>query len=42
MIAEQEIYNIITQDIPNATKNLINKAKQLGGYDNITTIIIVN
>ena len=42
MIAEQEIYNLITQDIPNATKNLINKAKQLGGYDNITTIIIVN
>lgn len=42
MIAEQEIYNIITQDIPNATKNLISKAKQLGGYDNITIIIIVN
>lgn len=42
MIAEQEIFNIIKQDTPNATKNLIQKAKELGGTDNITVIIITN
>ncbi len=42
MIAEQEIYNIIVQDVENATDNLIKKAKELGGRDNITVIIIEN
>ena len=42
MISEQEIYNIIEENIENATDNLINKAKELGGYDNITVIIIEN
>lgn len=42
MISEQEIYNIIEENIENATENLINKAKELGGYDNITVIIIEN
>lgn len=42
MIAEQEILNIVESDIQNATQNLIRKAKELGGYDNITTIIIEN
>lgn len=42
MIAEQEIYNIVTSDIENATQNLIKKAKELGGLDNITVIIIKN
>lgn len=42
MIAEQEIYNIISKDVGNAAQNLIKKAKELGGYDNITVIIIKN
>lgn len=42
MIAEQEIFNIITSDIEHATTNLIKKAKELGGYDNITVILIKN
>lgn len=42
MIAEQEIYNIVIEDTENATKNLIKKAKELGGLDNITVIIIKN
>ena len=37
-----EIYNIIVQDVENATDNLIKKAKELGGRDNITVIIIEN
>ena len=42
MIAEQEIYNIITRNIAEAPQKLIKKAKELGGYDNITVIIIAN
>lgn len=42
MISEQEIYNIVEQDVQNATGNLIKKAKELGGYDNITVVIIEN
>ena len=42
MIAEQEIYNIVTENIKNASQNLIKIAKELGGYDNITVIIIEN
>lgn len=30
MISEQEIYNIVEQDLENATSNLIKKAKELG------------
>lgn len=42
MISEQQIYNIINNDTQNATSNLIKKAKELGGYDNITVVIIEN
>ncbi len=42
MIAEQEIYNIIEQNTETATENLIKKAKELGGRDNITVIIVEN
>ena len=42
MIAEQEIYNIINQNVSEATENLVQKAKELGGTDNITVIIIEN
>lgn len=42
MISEQEIYNIVEQGTENATQTLIKKAKELGGYDNITVIIVEN
>ena len=42
MISEQEIYNIIDNNIENALENLVKKANELGGYDNITAIIIEN
>lgn len=41
MIKEEEIYNIIKQDKTNATENLVNKANENGGYDNITVVIIM-
>ncbi len=41
MIKEEEIYNIIKQDKLNATENLVNKANENGGYDNITVVIIM-
>ena len=42
MISEEEIYSIITKDIGSASENLIKKANEFGGYDNITVIIIKN
>ncbi len=42
MIAEQEIFNIVKQNTENAVEILIEKAKELGGFDNITVIIIKN
>lgn len=42
MIKDEEIYAHIQQDIQNASKNLINTANELGGYDNITVIILYN
>ena len=40
--SHKEIYNIIEQNVEKAIETLINKAKELGGYDNITAIIIEN
>lgn len=40
MIKENEIYNIIRENPSKATNELINKANENGGYDNITVIII--
>ena len=42
MINEQEIYNIIVQDVTNSSSNLVNRANELGGYDNITVLVIYN
>ena len=42
MISEQEIYEIIIADYENAAENLINRANELGGNDNITVILIRN
>ena len=42
MIHEEEIYTIIKEDINNACDNLIKRANELGGYDNISVIIMAN
>lgn len=42
MIQDDEIYNCIMNDINSATKNLVDRANELGGYDNITVVIIYN
>ena len=42
MIHEEEIYTIIKENINNACDNLIKRANELGGYDNISVIIMAN
>lgn len=40
MLKEDEIYNIIREDEENACGKLISKANELGGFDNISVILI--
>lgn len=40
MISEERICEIVNADLENAAENLVNEANNLGGYDNITVIII--
>ena len=40
MLKEEEIYNIIKENTETACDKLIQKANELGGYDNISVIII--
>ncbi len=42
MISEEEIYNTVTKNINDSSNTLINRANELGGYDNITVILIYN
>lgn len=42
MISEEEIYNTVTKNINDSSSTLINRANELGGYDNITVILIYN
>lgn len=42
MVSEDEIYEYITNGVENATNKLINRANELGGYDNITVVLIYN
>lgn len=42
MIDDNEIYNIVTTEKENATEKLVNRANELGGYDNITVVIVYN
>lgn len=42
MIKNQEIYDIVRKDVDKAVDNLVNRANDLGGYDNITVVIIYN
>ena len=40
MLHEEEIYNIINENLENACNKLVEKANALGGYDNISVIIV--
>lgn len=40
MVSEEQIYNIISKDINEATRELVSEANKNGGLDNITLIII--
>ena len=40
MIKESEIFKIVNKNLENAAKNLVNKANEHGGLDNITVVII--
>lgn len=42
MIKEDEIYSIINENANEACNKLVLKANELGGYDNISVIIISN
>lgn len=42
MMSEQEIYEYIKEDIFHANITLIQRANELGGYDNITVVILYN
>lgn len=42
MLTEQQIYDIVTEDVEKSSKKLIHIANELGGYDNITVVIINN
>lgn len=42
MVPEQEIYDIIKENYENAVENLVRKANEYGGNDNITVILIKN
>lgn len=42
LIEDKDIYEIITNNLENAEKLLIQKANVRGGYDNITAVIIEN
>jgi len=41
-LTDKQIYEIIEKDIETSVRNLINEANELGGNDNITTIIVHN
>ena len=42
MIKDKEIYTIIKQDVEKASGELVDMANNLGGYDNITVVVIEN
>lgn len=42
MLQDEEIYNIIREDVEGSAKALVERANDLGGYDNITVVIVYN
>ncbi len=42
MVKEQEIYEYVKEDIENSCDKLVQRANEMGGYDNITVLVIQN
>ena len=42
MVTEQEIYDIVKENVSKSCENLVERANQMGGYDNITIVVIQN
>ena len=42
MLEEKDIFNIVTTNKQNPQEELIEKANEAGGYDNITALIVYN
>ena len=42
MVKDEEIYYEVRKNPQNAANELVEKANLNGGYDNITTLIIIN
>lgn len=42
MVKEQEIYEYVKEDIETCCDKLVQRANEMGGYDNITVIVIQN
>jgi protein phosphatase len=42
MVTEQEIYSYLRQNVEDACDKLVNRANEMGGYDNITALVIQN
>lgn len=42
MVKDEQIYKEVKHDIERAAINLVNMANELGGYDNITVVIVEN
>lgn len=40
MLQEEEIYNILNENIEESCNKLIERANELGGYDNISVIVV--
>ena len=40
MVTEQEIYEYVKKEVTDSCDNLIKRANEMGGYDNITVVII--
>ena len=42
MVTEQEIYEYVKKEVTDSCDNLVKRANEMGGYDNITVVIIQN
>ena len=42
MVSDREIYDEIVKDLKDAPKKLVAKANEMGGYDNITIVVLKN
>ncbi|MBR6505163.1 MAG: Stp1/IreP family PP2C-type Ser/Thr phosphatase [Clostridia bacterium] len=42
MVSNEEIFDEVIKNIKDASKNLVDKANEYGGYDNITIVVVKN